>query len=71
MKYRVIGLENGEEIVPESYEAFCLMEDGTLSKLSRLGDDCELFVFGGYVLEFSFSRDDQGEDVWSHSVVYD
>jgi len=70
MKWRVIDLETGEEIVSPDSSNFSLSEDGILF-VDYWSGYSDVYNSYGHILEFAFSKDDQGEWIWSHSVLSD
>jgi len=68
MRYRVMRLENGTEIKESPFMTFILHTDGTVGEVVG---DLEYEVTEPHIVEFSFEKDDQGEDIWSHCVIHD
>jgi hypothetical protein len=70
MKYRITSLATGKKYKCSKDEQLHLMADGRLLSFYKGEFDCEFTLLGGYVIEFSFSKDSRGKNIWSECVMY-
>lgn len=70
MKFQIISIETAEVMVaPEGYE-YLLHDDGSVSAVHDL--DLDSFSLPkGFIVEFAFIKDENGEWIYEHCVVND
>lgn len=76
MKFRVIDLTSGEEVISHEKQEFFLDQEGRVMVLDwstgKLSNPIELFAgCEGYITEFAFMVDSENEWIYEHSIVND
>lgn len=72
MKFRVLDLTNGCEVVLDEPETFTLLPNGVLGILDKnTGKTVDMKIEGGHIVDFAFQMDDNLNWMYTHSVVHD
>ena len=70
MKFQIISMQTGEQMTaPEGYE-YLLHEDGSVSAVHDVTND-SFALPKGFIVEFAFSKNENGEWLYEHCVVND